>query len=416
MSRLAKIAHQVRNESFSNTLLVIGLTVASVIVWFIVDFFYVTIVTYHEPMGLDIHHCYHLKLGNIPEESPEYNRQHPMTRQAVAEDITALLKKIQQRKDVEYACISYNASPYTNVNSIIKINFKGVTSINDPFLRLVSPEYVEVFRYHGVNGESPRQLAAILRKDQTLLSENIPHFYKMSPVTMTGQSISYSTHMQKIIGGIFQTVKYDEFNPGISSSQCLVLYPDTSYTTWGEISVRVRPAYEKGFIDRLNKEADKTYRIGNIYISEVNSYETMRSNYLSNYDSSFNRYQTGLAFILINVFLGLYGTFSFRTWQRREETGLMKVLGATNRDIAFRLFAEALLLLTVATIIAVIIDLNLTHLQLNGYYNGKYLEGKRFIQTVLISYAVMAITILLSVLLPAVKAVRTKPIDVLKHD
>lgn len=416
MSRLAKITHQISNEPFSNLLLVLGLTIASIIVWFIADYFYVMTALKNEPMGLDVRHCYNLQLEDIPFESPDYDRHHPATDKAVSQDIATILKRIQQRKDVEVACISTNATPYTHTNSNLNISFRGVT-FKGLLLRVVSPEYAEVFKYRGANGQTPAQLAAALRRNEVLLSERLTSFYKLTPAAMTGRTVSDATDGQLKVGGIFKDVKYDEYTSSIYSEQMLKMKSDTSYTTWDEISVRVRPECEKRFIDRIYKEADKAYRVGNIYINKVSSYETMRQTYLNNdYTIAFNRYYTSLVFILINVFLGLAGTFSYRTWKRRQETGLMKVLGATNCDIALRLFAEALLLLTVATGIAIVIELNLTHLKLNTAYGEKYLEGQRFLLTVLISYAVMACTILLSVLLPVIRAIRIKPIDVLKHD
>lgn len=414
MSRLAKILHQISNEPFNNGLLVLGLTIATVIIWFIVDFFTVLWQMNHEPMGLDIRHCYNIQLKEVPESAPDYDRRSPSSARTTARNIAAIANRLQQLKSVEAVGVSRYSSPYTYSNSYSWLAFKGLnTDSLTVITRPVSPSYLEVFRYADTeqNG-STRQLVDALKRNELLISGTLADYFHQTPSAIKGKKIQYNQESMTT-GGVFQTVKYEEYNELKKSYQVVTLLPDTAYTVMCELSVRVRPADERAFITHMQQT---DYRESNIYISHVTSYEEMRHTYLDNYNGTLNRYRTGFVFILINVFLGLYGTFSYRTWQRRKETGLMKVLGATGSCVALRLFAEALLLQTVATGLAVIIALNLTHLKVNMPYDGRYLDGARFIITMLITYAAMAVTILLSILHPVVKTMKIKPIDVLKHD
>ena len=50
----------------------------------------------------------------------------------------------------------------------------------------------------------------------------------------------------------------------------------------------------------------------------------------------------GMGFLLLNIFLGLLGTFWFRTQQRRSEIALHKVHGASDMSIFTRLISEGL--------------------------------------------------------------------------
>lgn len=86
-----------------------------------------------------------------------------------------------------------------------------------------------------------------------------------------------------------------------------------------------------------------------------------------------------MGFLLLNIFLGLLGTFWFRTQQRRGEIALMKSLGGTDHSIFVRQLAEGLILLVVATIPAIFIDWNLANSELNAWMNGTTIEGGRFI-------------------------------------
>ena len=71
----------------------------------------------------------------------------------------------------------------------------------------------------------------------------------------------------------------------------------------------------------------------------------------------------GIGFLLLNNFLGLLGTFWFRTQQRRSEIALHKAHGATDRAIFSRLLSEGILLLAIVTPVALLIDYNLAHLE-----------------------------------------------------
>lgn len=411
MSKLAYITHRIYNEPFSNSLLVAGLTIACTIIWFIMDTFFVTWKTFHEPMGLDISHCYNLQLADIPEESPAYDHHHPKSQRQTAADIANILKQLAGRKEVEAVCISINASPYTNQNANTNFSYKGQsTDSTSVILRSVSPDYVEVFRYADIKSGDYRPLRDALQRNEILLSESLEKYFHRQASSMPGQYVN-PWHMK--IGGVFKTVKYDEYSEQSYSYQVVTLLADSTYDTWNALSVRVKPSCEKAFVTALHKT---DYRTGNIYIKNITSYETLRRNYLDSYQEYFNQYRVGFVFILVNVFLGLYGTFSYRTWQRREETGLQKVLGATSATIALRLFWEALLLLGIATGLSTIIALNLTHLKINQTYEGHHLECGRFILSMLATYAVMAVTILSGILHPVLKASIIKPINTLKHE
>ncbi len=68
-----------------------------------------------------------------------------------------------------------------------------------------------------------------------------------------------------------------------------------------------------------------------------------------------------MVFLLLCIFLGLLGTFWFRTQQRVSEIAIRKVNGATGADIFRRLIGEGLLLLLIVTPVAVLLDYGVAH-------------------------------------------------------
>ena len=124
----------------------------------------------------------------------------------------------------------------------------------------------------------------------------------------------------------------------------------------------------------------------------------------------------GMGFLLLNIFLGLLGTFWFRTQQRRSEIALHKVHGATDRAIFSRLLSEGLLLLAVVTPIALIVDWNLAHMELNSWRNGTTLEWDRLLFCALISFVLIALMITIGIGIPARKAMKVQPTEALHDD
>ena len=103
-----------------------------------------------------------------------------------------------------------------------------------------------------------------------------------------------------------------------------------------ELCVRVREGQDNDFIERLKADSESQFRIGNIFISEIRSFKDIRRNYQQAWTNDIRNYVMGMGFLLLNIFLGLLGTFWFRTQQRRSEIALHKAHGATDRAIFSR--------------------------------------------------------------------------------
>ena len=68
-------------------------------------------------------------------------------------------------------------------------------------------------------------------------------------------------------------------------------------------------------------------RVGNVFICRSAFVDDIRRNYQQSQTNSMRSYILGMVFLLLNIFLGLLGTFWFRTQQRRGEIALMKFFG-----------------------------------------------------------------------------------------
>ena len=412
-----KLFTQIKNEWRGNTWLAIELLVVSVVMWFITDMLYVRIATYLEPRGFDISHCYLIEMGMLNEKSPDYVKYSKGDEQ---KDVLELLNRIQHRPDVEAASLSINSYPYNGSNGTTSMQLQGDSVIVSNWLirRFVTPDFVRVFRYEGANGETPEQLAQMLEEGKFLASENVYNHKKLGKRNLKDYigkpfHLHGDTTQTYTLGTALKTVRYDDFQQARNSySMMQKIY---WYRSYFELCVRVRPEHDQDFIARLKADSESQYRIGNVFISNIRSFKDIRQSFQQYQYNEMRNNFTGMAFLLINIFLGLLGTFWFRTQQRKSEIALHKAHGATNRMVFTRLLSEGWLLLLVITPLALAIDFNLAYAELNSWRNGTTLEWDRLLICGGISFALIALMIAIGIGIPARKAMKIDPAEAL-HD
>jgi putative ABC transport system permease protein len=124
----------------------------------------------------------------------------------------------------------------------------------------------------------------------------------------------------------------------------------------------------------------------------------------------------GIAFFLLNVLLGVVGTFWYRTQQRSAEIGLRMAMGATRKGIFWQLVKEGLALLTIAFIPSTVIFANLLHMEVTQGSEIPPDMASRLLFGFVFSYAVMAAMIVVGISFPSYRAMRMHPADALRQE
>lgn len=408
-----KLLTQIKNEWLSNLWLALELLVVSVVMWYVVDYLYTRAATYLEPRGFNIEHCYLIELGELTPKSPDYTPDK--TRDDTHADITELLERLRRRPEVEAVSLSQNSYPYNGSNSSGEVRYDTLQSPGWTIRRMVTPDFVRVFRYQGTRGETPEQLAEMLERGEFLASDNLYRKYDRKLTEFVGKRFQLFGDTTKTyqLGAALQNVRYHDYDQA-RSSYCF-LAKQVFYYVGLELCVRVREGQDNNFITKLKEDSESQFRIGNLFISEIRSFHDIRRNFQQAWTNDIRNYVMGMGFLLLNIFLGLLGTFWFRTQQRRSEIALHKAHGATDGAIFRRLLSEGLLLLAVVTPIALVIDWNLAHMELNSWRNGTTLEWDRLLLCAGISLILMALMITVGIGIPARKAMKVQPAEAL-HD
>lgn len=410
-----KLFTQIRNEWRGNLWLALELLVVSVVLWYIIDMLYCSLATYNEPRGFDTGHCYLIEMGVLTDKSPDYK-----TGTDWHDDILTLAERLRHRPEVEAVSLSQNAYPYNGSNSTDPVQYDTLRSPGWTIRRLVTPDFVRVFRYRGAQGETPEQLAEMLRKGEFLASDNLYRRYGIRMTSLVGKDFHLfgDTTYSFRLGAALQNVRYSDFQQARSSYSFVYnieqldrgfINPDN------ELCVRVKENMDKDFIARLKADSESQYRIGNIYIADIRSFTDIRRSYQQSMMNELRNYTVGMAFLMLNIFLGLLGTFWFRTQQRRGEIALHKAMGATDGAVFGRLMSEGMFLLLIVTVPAVIIDVLLAHFELNSWRNGTTLEWPRMAFCAAATFVLIASMIGVGIGIPARRAMKVQPAEAL-HD
>lgn len=331
-------------------------------------------------------------------------------------DLDLMMSQLRSNPYVEVAAVGgFNSLPY-NYNFMGSRYYYKTSdgkkshefTVN---VREMSPEMIEVLQMHGLNGETPRQLADILRKDEIILGENENPEDSDEPRALDAvgreaykvdDSLSY-----RRVGAAANGMRRNDYEELWHKT----IYAPIAAEHASMIAVRVKPGTGPRF---LNSLTDNDRQSGNLYLSNMESVSDMRDRVHLDINQAIRNFIICSLFIMLVIFLGFLGTFWFRTQQRVSEIAIRKVNGATNGDIYARFFSEGLIMLLVAAVIT----LPFTYWLITGEMMetlGIPVIGKSllFIGSAA-SVVILGITIIASIYAPARRATRIDPALALK--
>lgn len=429
-----KIFTQIRNEWRSNFFLALELLVVFVVLWYIVDWCCTTARVYFAPMGFDTEHCYNLTVNRLTPNSALYDPNL-----TIEDDMDALLEiaeRLRHRPGVEAVAISQNCIPYGDGSNGIEV-FVDTVSVHI-MCRLAQSDYLRLFRIQGVavqdadgrtvHTTSSDSLAAVLKPGTMILSRNAVAKYESlgmpDATALLGRQLPLwnpDSDNRLRVTGIAEPTRWNHFEtadqwggPFIATDFPREVMMEFENTAYLQLSLRVSPDADHGFMDALMADADRLYRVGNTYLLDIQPFSQLR--YVNELENV-NEVKTQLCilgFLLLNIFLGVIGTFWFRTQHRRKEVALRMAMGSTRRGIFLRLIAEGLLLLTLAAVPAAIIALNIGVAELVDVTQLPF-DASRFFLALVLSWLLMAVMIVVGVWYPARRAMKIQPAEAL-HD
>ena len=402
-----KIFAQMRNEWRSNLWLAVELLVVSVVLWYVLDFVYTRAALYVRPMGTDVENCFLIKYDAEETEEDDHMDVGDVRRQ--------ILDRLKRHPDIEAACLTNGAYPYSGgywggMIAVDTLNMEAYT-------RYVTPDFVKVFRIGGLKGESEEDLARMLEEGKVIIAGDIVR-HNYDPLALIGKRVIVNGDSlnSKEISAAIAPIRRDNYDDRKYDGTTLIPMRPEQYGMAGDFCVRVKPGAAADFAERFAEVADKEFTVGRFFVNDVKSFDTLRADRLRGENFRIRNYVILMGFLLINIFMGLLGTFWFRTRMRVKDIAMRKTVGATEKQIFRLLIGEGMLLLTIVTPIALLIDANIAHMELNTMLDGEYFNWTRVLLCGLAAYALMALMIFLGIAIPARNAMKTTPAEALKDE
>ncbi len=408
-----KLWTQMWNERMANLPLVFELFLISVALWFVTDTLYMRLTVYFQPRGFDISHTYLIGVEEFPPNSPSFDASLPQGDQSSME---RLFNLVRNRPDVEAASLSYNSYPYNWSNSSYALWYDSVSVWS--LIRSVSPDFFRVFRYRGVHGETPEQLAALFRNpDAVMVSSG---FFNQTPSLSDREIRGKKVRMSKEDYGVsypvvavLQPVRYTDYQSWEYSG--FFARPLSGFPVNSDFCIRVKAEDDTDFLTRFRKDAVR-YKAGNLFVCYIRSFAEIRRDTQNEVDAEQKMFYGIQVFLLFNVFIALLGVFWYRTRQRRQEIAIQIAVGSSRRQIFMRLVWESLCLLCLATLPALWMDYCIVDLELMGWFHADSYTFQRFFHTAGLTFLLIAFTIVLSVWIPARRAMKIPPAEALHED
>ena len=408
------ILHQLWNQRRQNGWIFLELLVVSFFLWTVIDPIYVLLANRAIDRGYNPEGLYVVNIGMYDETNGNFNP-------GMASDSMNLVayrrivRIVREQPEVDSWTISANQS-FPNSNS-----WSGTQVFADTASLHKREGYVHAQWYNFITLDGSNLLRTYGMKDartggdirlpeqtqgKVFISELLA-LRLFGTADAVGKKV-YEDDEPSEVAGVFRDFKHRDYEQPYP----LIVGVDAS-------------AFKK----RFQQEVGPQLSVGNFYFDSLKEFSALSEAYaMESGVTNKLRLQYALTgFALLCIFLGMVGTFWIRSNARREEIGVMRSMGASQRCIVRQFLIEAWLLLTLAFIL--VIPLLLYHAQANGLYAvemnryfvpnpayGQNRFGFHFMVVLIISYLILLLIALIGTYIPVRRAARTLPADALRDE
>lgn len=363
--------------------------------------------------GFDLEHVYRVTTAIREKDSPSYDPDSPLT-----DNWKELVERVRRCPGVESVGLtSYTAFPYTG--STNGRTYFGDTTRTTALRGQLTPDVIRVLH---ITSPSPEvDLVKETSTGQTC--------FLVSP-----QAMEQLYDKNTVRCRIYTKDERDKAYPGILCSYLTNEYADNNdnralWEIWSEgrmieknankdltMLIRVHPDADHDFRETFLSTMRAQLTAGNLSIVNLTRMEDYRT-YILNLSSINLMYGAGYflaAFFFICAFLGIIGTFWFRTESRTSEIGLRMALGATRRQVRWQMIGEGLMLFGIVWLPAVIVSYVLR----TAVWDNETLlsDTVLFIMLTAVTTVLLMLLIVAGIWIPARQASRINPVDALHYE
>jgi len=416
--------------------LFIELIVVTCLAWYILD---PAIVSWYDaslPLGYDADRLVLVEVATLPDTDPRYDTD---TTRVLADDMNRVLTKIKGFGGVENlsAHVSgmninaqsiYLESPKTGTPRDTLAKYANVVTF------IPGQHFLETYGVKSVPGSptvedlSARSYAGF---KEVLITKDLADIYWLGENAVGKKFIMGDSEENReyiTVVGVVDNFRYQTFN----RTNCAYFYFWQPNFPKEEFTVTVRLASGESPHDWANRFRPWTVKemlTGNYYVKSVTPFENIIAETEYNTGITAERRTAWLlaAFFLVNLVLGVLGSFYLQTRRRIGEMGIHRAFGARRSNIFAMLMGESVLLATLAFIVGDILYLQYA---LKAGFNEGYTNnlmynvidtwvtrfGEHFAIISAIVYIIIIICVVLGTWLPAARVSRMNTVDTLREE
>lgn len=423
-----------------NMWIFIELILVSILAWAIIDPLFVIHYNQSIPTGFSVDNVYKMELNSLPSSAPGYQKERRDSA-SWREDFNNILLKLKTQEDIQAVTFLFdNQYPYSTSH-----NFETMSVENDSTVILIdilytldNSDFFEVFQLHPVGGGTWQDLAEVpLEPGTMMLSDNMNQAINNENINLVGRNlvnvhaIDVFASTSKVVA-LFQPLKLYSYMQPIVVGVRSVQLPTSQHNITCFFRVK-EGISETAFLEKFRPWMSQELRSGNLYMSELVPYHHLKEN-LEMDDGVTNdiiKKYAFASFFLINLLLGVAGTFWLNTRVRKEEIGIRLSFGATPQAIQRMMLGEGLILTTIATLIGCFVYLQWALKEGLFSYEIKLFDkmisfvdpvyiinhfAPHFILVSLVVYFLLLIVVSLGIWLPARAASKINPVDALRDE
>lgn len=409
------------------------LTLVSIISWVVLD---PVIVVSHDrniPLGYDAERLYLISLGILQPQASGYDLEAQDSAKIV-DNYLSLVRRVKDFDGVELATPLLGfCFPNSNGSSNSSYYAEGDTMPVSTMVMQFLPhtDFFETYGFRPGKGLDPEQLSDYnYTQGDIVLTENaaqqIFHSESVHGKRCWKGKYGVDTYLP-VIGTIGTFKAYSEWRPVPVAFIPIQSINEEDIPENAQILIRLKEDVSMGrFLHEFRPWMVKELRRGNLFARNVSSYQKMIEVSESNGFTPIYRRNLAMAvFFLVNLCLGVIGTFWLQTRTRREEVGVMLSFGATKNRIICLLAAEGVVLTFIASLLGFLIYLQ--------YALKEGLDkGRNWIQTTetywvsdftwhfvivsLIILLVLLLVVLAGIFIPARNISRIPPTEALRDE
>lgn len=438
-----RILKNIWNHRRTNAWIFIELVLIAIISWVIIDPVAVGLSDLNMPNGYDNDHMLVVDMVSYPKTASSYDST-AVTPERRYSDICNLMMKLRNHPDIRYVTINLNNSMIGGGTRTVVCPWTGnlaadtLRKMSFEFYYFKGTDFFQTYGIESVEGSPsaeelsdryvPMWQEAVVTKafaDLYWPGENPMGKHLMEGINQVTGDTVFST-----VVGVVSDVRH------VPVSRSYTQVFRTCDDGWlkehaGSSFYLIARTCEGKDIREIKDEitgwARKELKAGNYHMRTVRTYDELIERTARMYGATCQLRLSYLlaGFFLMNLILGVIGTFWLQTRKRIPEMGIRRAFGAARGSLVRMLLAENLLLATAGCLIGFLLywqyaihnglafgdEVNLEQNVVDNWI-GSF--GEHFMVVSLIVYGLIAVCVIVGTLIPAVAVSRVQIVDAIR--